>query len=331
MRGSAAAPAVGPVRGDVLLGLDIGGHKCCVLAGTAAGEVLDRVQWASRAERGPGPMLAELLDHAGRMAEAHRPVAAVGVSIGGPLDAASGVVYGPPNLPGWDGIELGRLLSERFRLPVGVEHDAAACALAEYQWGRQRRPQRLVYLTCATGFGAGMVFDGNPYYGVLGRSPEIGHVLLDPDGPEAFGIRGCAEAFCSARSLGRIAAWKFPGRWPEPPQPKEIQALAGAGDPDAAAVVAINARMTGRVCALIADFLHPDLIVLGSLSLYLGPSWVEAVRAECRRLALPEAAAHCAIEPPRLGERLQDLSALAAAARALCSGQGGPVTAGPAP
>jgi glucokinase len=309
-------PTTAPAHGT-LLGLDIGGTKCCVLAGTADGQVMDRVEWPSRAERGPGPMLDEVCAQTSRLAAAYPPALAIGVSIGGPLDAEGGVVHSPPNLPGWDSIELKRLLRERFALPVAVEHDAAACALAEFEWGRARQPRRLVYLTCATGFGAGMVFAGKPYYGAFGRSPEIGHVLLDADGPEAFGIRGCAEAFCSARSLGRIATWRYPGRWPEPPEPRQIQALAAAGDMDAVAIIALNARMTGRVCALIADFLHPDLIVLGSLSLYLGEPWVEAVRQERDRLALAEAAAHCAIEAPRLGTRLQDLSALAAAKRAL--------------
>lgn len=309
-------PAV-PAGTGCLLGLDIGGTKCCVLAGTTAGHILDRKEWPSQAERGPAAMLDEIIAQAARLAAEHAPVRALGVAIGGPLDAATGVVHSPPNLPGWEGIELKRLLSERFAVPVAVEHDAAACALAEFIWGRDRRPRRLVYLTCATGFGAGMVFDGLPYYGALGRSPEIGHVLLDPEGPEAFGIKGCAEAFCSARSLGRIATWKYPARWPHPPEPRQIQSLAATGDPDAQAIIALNARMTGRVCALIADFLHPDLVVLGSLSLYLGAPWLEAVRQECRRLALPEAAAHCAIEAPRLGTRLQDLSALAAANRAL--------------
>jgi glucokinase len=312
----ARTPAATPANGT-LLGLDIGGTKCCVLAGTAAGQVTDRVEWPSRTERGPGPMLAEIGAETARLAAAHAPVLAIGVAIGGPLDAENGVVHSPPNLPGWDRIELKRCLQERFGVPVAVEHDAAACALAEFEWGRARLPRRLVYLTCATGFGAGMVFDGKPYYGAFGRSPEIGHVLLDPAGPEAYGIQGCAEAFCSARSLGRIATWRYPARWPEPPEPRQIQALAAAGDADAIAIIALNARMTGRVCALITDFLHPDLIVLGSLSLYLGPPWVEAVRQECGRLALAEAAAHCAIDSPRLGARLQDLSALAAAKRAL--------------
>ncbi|NLF19288.1 MAG: ROK family protein [Lentisphaerae bacterium] len=303
--------------GGYLLGLDIGGSKCAVLAGTPAGVVLERRAWPSRAERGPSAMLAEIHAYAAELAGPHGPPRAVGVAIGGPLDAAAGVVCSPPNLPGWDGIALRRLLEERWGCPVGVEHDAAACALAEVLWGGHGRSRRLAYLTCATGFGVGLVIDGVPYYGARGRSPEIGHVLLDPDGPEAFGIRGCAEAFCSARSLGRIASWKYPARWPTPPEPQRLQALAAAGDADAAAVVAVNAAMTGRVCALLADLFHPDRIVLGSLARYLGPSWVEAVRRECRRLALPDAADDAVIAPASLGERLQDLSALAAAQRAL--------------
>ncbi|MBN2451680.1 MAG: ROK family protein [Lentisphaeria bacterium] len=300
----------------VYLGLDIGGTKCAALTGTSGGEVLARREWPSRAERGPGAMIEECCRAGSELLADGRPPAAVGVAIGGPLDAERGVILGPPNLPGWDGIELRSILAERFACPVNVEHDAAACALAEYEWGWRRAPRRLVYLTCATGFGAGMVFDGRPYYGVLGRSPEVGHVLLDPEGPEAFGIRGCAEAFCSARSLGRIAAHRFPERWPDPPEPRHLQELAARGDRDALAVIGLNARMTGRVCALLADLLHPDVIVLGSLARYLGGPWVEAVRMECARLALPDAAAHCTIAPARLGESLQDLSALAAAVRA---------------
>ena len=308
----------------LLLGLDIGGTKCAVIAGTAAGNVLDRREWPSEAERGPESMIDELCRQADILHRTHGNAAAVGVAIGGPLNAADGIVLSPPNLPGWDDIPLKRILEERFHLPVAVEHDAAACALAEYRWGLDAKPRRLVYLTCATGFGSGLVFDGVPYYGVFGRSPEIGHVLLDENGPEAFGLRGSAEAFCSARSMGRLAAWKNPARWPSPPTPRHVQDLAEAGDAEARWVIDTNARMTGRVCALLADLLHPDHIALGSLARYLGTPWVEAVRRECTRLALPEAARHCRIEGARLGRRLQDLSTLAAAVRALPATQGLP-------
>ncbi|MDX9979597.1 MAG: ROK family protein [Lentisphaeria bacterium] len=294
------------------LGFDVGGSKCAVCLGTAGGEILARREWPSRAERGPEPMIRELVE-AARGLLAGGGVAGAGVSIGGPVDADRGVVYEPPNLPGWRAIPLRERLEAEFGVPVNVEHDAAACALAEYLWGVERGPRRLVYLTCATGFGAGMVFDGKPYYGANGRSPEIGHMRLAEDGPSAFGVAGSAEAFCSARSLGRIAAWRFPARWPAEPTPKEIEDLWRAGDAEAKEVIECNAKMVGRCCAFLGDLLHPDHITLGSLARYLGEPWLELVRAEFAGGVLPDVAADCRIEGTRLGTRLQDLSALAAA------------------
>lgn len=294
------------------LGFDVGGSKCAVCVGTAAGEILARLEWLSHAERGPDPMIRELIQ-AARELLAGRNVTAAGVSIGGPVDADQGIVHEPPNLPGWRGTPLRAILEAEFDVPVNVEHDAAACALAEYLWGLGHAPRRLVYLTCATGFGAGMVFDGRPYYGVNGCSPEIGHMRLAEEGPTAFGVTGSAEAFCSARSLGRIASWRFPARWPSEPKPKEVEDLWREGDPDATAVIECNATMVGRCCAFLGDLLHPDHITLGSLARYLGEPWLALVRAEFERGVLPAVAADCRIEGSRLGTRLQDLSALAAA------------------
>jgi glucokinase len=297
---------------SVLLGLDVGGTKCAVCLGTASGRILARHEWASNAERGPEPMIAELVQ-AARELIAKQPVTAAGVSIGGPVDANLGIVHEPPNLPGWREIPLRERLERELGVPVNLEHDAAACALAEYEWGLDRRPQRLIYLTCATGFGAGMVFDGKPYYGVNGRSPEIGHIRIGTIGPVAYGVAASAEAYCSARSLGRLATWRHPLRWPTEPSPKEIEDLWRAGDEDATGIVEVNAFMVGRCCGILGDLLHPDHITLGSLARYLGEPWLELVRAEFRKTGLPSVIADCQIEGSRLGATLQDLSALAAA------------------
>ena len=104
------------------------------------------------------------------------------------------------------------MIRDRWHLPARIEHDAAACCLAEYHWGLGIGRSRLVYLTCGTGFGAGIVIDGKPYYGAGGRTVEIGHARFRDDGPEAFGKIGCVEAYRAGASLGKLAAWKFPGR-----------------------------------------------------------------------------------------------------------------------
>ena len=298
------------------LGFDVGGTKSAVLIGTGKGEILDRVEWRSDAARGPEPLIAEALEHARTLGERHGDPARAGVSIGGPMDAAKGIIHSPPNLPGWDAIPLKDRLEDALAVSVNVEHDAAACALAEALWGAGTGKSRVVYLTCATGFGMGIVIDGIPYYGAGGASPEIGHYRYAREGPEAFGKTGTFEAYGSGRSLSRLAAWQFPSRWgAAPPEPSDISRLASEGDADAQAVVALNAEAVGDACALVGDVFVPEVIVLGSLARYLGETWVKAVERRFLAEVLPVVRANCRIRPPLLGERLQDCSAIAAAVR----------------
>jgi len=302
---------------NLLLGLDIGGTKCAAIVGDAKGAIHDRIEWASDAQRGPDAMIAELIDHGRAIIERNGTVHAAGVSIGGPLDMTRGVVLSPPNLPGWDAVPLRDRLTEAFDLPVRVMHDAAACAGAEHAWGGHDLPDdaTLVYLTCGTGFGAGLVIRGRVHIGADGASPEFGHVRLtdDPTAPAAFGVTGSAEALCSARGLSRIAAWRFTERWPDPPPPERITQLADQHDADALAVIDLHAMYMGKACAMLIDLLRPNRIVLGSLARRLPDRWLRGVQKQVRRDALPAAAAACRIAPAALGERLQDLSAIAAA------------------
>jgi glucokinase len=296
-----------------LLGLDIGGSKCAAVIGTPDGVIIDRIEWPSLAARGPAPMLDDLRRHANQLIERHRDIVAVGASIGGPLDAVRGVVHSPPNLPGWDAVPLKQWLIDHLKRPAVVEHDAAACALAEYRWGAGVGATRLIYLTCGTGFGAGIIIDGQIYRGALGRSVELGHARYRDDGPTAFGKTGSFEAYCAGDALGRLASWRFPQRWPTPPPSRQIAELFLQGDLGATEVVMINATAVGDACATLGDLLRPDVILLGSLARYLGGRWVNAVRKRFVIETLPDTSSACRIAPAGLGERLQDCSALAVA------------------
>ena len=253
-------------------------------------------------------MIEEICANALSLIGRYSKIVSVGAAVGGPLNAETGVVLSPPNLPGWDGVPLRRILEQRLKLPARIEHDAAACCLAEYTWGAGRGCSRLIYLTCGTGFGAGMVFDGKVYRGADGASPEVGHMRLRKKGPEAFGKRGSVEAFCAGASLGKIAAWKFPKRWKNPLAAEELAELWRGGDREAAEVIEINARAVGQVCANLADLLRPEAILLGSMAMHLGEKWVAMVRERFEAEALD--AGECRVEPAGLGERLQDCSAL---------------------
>lgn len=298
-----------------LLGIDVGGTKSSVLIGSAKGDVLDRIDFPSHAQRGPVPMIQDILAAAKTLRSRHSgAISGVGVSIGGPLDYRQGIIHNPPNLPGWDGTPLKAMLEEGLHLPVRVMHDAAACALAEYRWGAGQDCTRLAYLTCGTGLGVGLIFDGKPYTGAQGYFPEVGHCRLEKDGPVAFGKAGSVEAFCSGTGLSLTAQWLYPERWKtNPPKGAELSKLAQQGDADAKAVLDRAAGSLGQVCANLCDLLILDRIVIGSLGMYLGPVWMDQVRSAFQSEALPFIAQHCKIEVAQLGERLQTCSALAAA------------------
>ncbi|MEX0777135.1 MAG: ROK family protein [Phycisphaeraceae bacterium] len=304
-----------------LLGLNIGGTTCSAALGDADGAIHARSAWPAHAAAGPEAMIAQLLEHAAALQQSNAAAEAVGVAIGGPLNGRTGTILSPPNLPGWDRIPLAQRLHEALGLPVRVEHDAAACALAEYLWGAGQGADRLAYLTCGTGFGVGLILDGQPYYGADGLPPEIGHIAYRDDGPTAYGKRGCFEAFASASSLQRLAAWRFPQRWADnPPSPAQISQLAQQRDADALAVIALNAQAVGDSCALLIDLLGPRRILLGSTARYLGEPWVEQVRQQASRQVGSWTRSSYQIIAAGLGDRLQDCSALAAARLARAGG-----------
>jgi glucokinase len=295
-----------------LLGLNIGGTTCSAAVGTTDGEIILRASWPSEAEKGPDHMIERLIAHSRQLIAQTATPLAVGAAVGGPMDGQKGIVLGPPNLPGWDCVPLAERLADAFGLPVRVEHDAAACALAEYLWGEKPPAERLAYLTCGTGFGVGLIIDGKPYYGAKGTPPEIGHVRYQDDGPEAFGKRGCFEAFSSMPAMQRLAAWRFPVRWgANPPTPKELDKFILQNDPDALEILAIHARAVGDAVALIVDLLGADRVLLGSASRYLGETWVEMVRQRAK--SQTGYWTKFEVAPASLGDRLQDCSALAAA------------------
>lgn len=294
---------------SLYLGIDIGGTKCALLLGDENGRVLHREEWPSHAARGPAAMLADFTSRAQNLSG----FIAAGVSIGGPLDTVRGIVFSPPHLPGWDCFPLKEFLQNALGVPVFVEHDAAACALAEYTWGGWGAGARnLIYLTCGTGFGAGIVLDGRIHRGAGGHSLEAGHARFAPDGPRAFGKTGSLEAWCSGTALRLLSEWKH-GRSLDA---RILAALASQGDERAREIISLNARAVGQVCANFADLLFPDMIVLGSLARHLGDDWLHQVRAQFAAETHPAALERCRLAPAALGDRLQDLSALVTAHQA---------------
>ena len=304
-----------------IIGLDIGGTKIACVEGGWGGQIYQRSEiptFATRPFDQTFPAVIEVVEQ--RRSEARRAgreVVALSVAVGGPLRIREGFLLNPPHLPGWHNTHLKRRLSEGFPgLPVHVEHDGNAGALAEFRFGagRNRRGLRhMLFLTFGTGLGAGFILNGKILHGASDTAGEVGHWRLASDGPEGFGKRGSWEGFASGAGLVQLASRRFPRRWhPDTPIRELVDAML-ADDPEALAVAAEAGARMGEGLALLVDALNPQLIVFGSLGVVLGDRVLQSARQVLAREALPQAVAACDIVPAALGTRIGDVASLMAA------------------
>lgn len=306
---------------STILGLDIGGTKTAVVEGTFDGEILQRVEMLTEARRPFAETFPTIVELAkGLTATAYdsgRKIIALSVSIGGPLKIAAGELIDPPHLPGWHGIALKNALHTAFPdLPVFVEHDGNAGALAEFHFGAgkgRENLEHLIFLTFGTGLGAGLIINGRVLHGATDTAGEVGHLRLAWEGPTGFGKNGSWEGFASGKGLVELASLMFPQRWTASTTIREVVEAMLADDPEALSVAEEAGRWMGRGMALLVDTLNPQMIVLGSLAVALGDRILKPAQLSLASEALPQAVAACEIVPAKLGKKIGDVASLMAA------------------
>jgi len=302
---------------QLLLGFDIGGTKSAAIIGDTAGNALAREEFVTG---GPGETLGRLVDLG--QALSGGDAAACGIACGGPLDSREGLILSPPNLPGWDRVPVVQALSDALGIPAVLENNANAAAVAEWRWGLNCEIDDLVYLTCTTGMGAGLVLGGRLLRGKQDLAGEIGHVRLLDAGPVGYWKAGSVEGLTSGRALSELAKRRLAephedshlDRFsPEELTGRAVTAAAIDGDTLAVDVVREQGDYLGRTCAVVIDILNPQRISLGAAARRLGALLIEPCREAARREALPAAFEACTIDQAALGSAIADLSALAIA------------------
>lgn len=318
-----------------LLGIDIGGTKCAVILGQECDngniEILDKMRFETAEENGPYAVIErfcvcidDILARAGLKAA---DVSAIGISCGGPLDSRAGVIMSPPNLPGWDNIHIVDKLKERYGIPVGLQNDANACAVAEWKFGAGRGCENMVFLTFGTGMGAGLILDGRLYVGANDNAGEVGHVRMDSFGPVGYSKAGSFEGFCSGSGIAQLGRLKAMERnqmgkcvafWDgeEPMENITAARIAGCaheGDDLSKEIFRICGEYLGRGLAVLVDILNPERIVLGSIYMRSQDLLMDAMNDVLKREALPCAEAVCSVCPAQLGESIGDIAALSVA------------------
>jgi len=285
------------VEAAYVIGVDLGGTK--ILGGVVAqnGDIVRRV------ER-PTPLASteELVAAVDDLVdELLRPdVVAVGFGIPATIDQARGRAVTAPNLP-LEEFPFRERMRRRIRLPVAIENDANAAAIGEWRFGAGRGFKNMVMLTLGTGVGGGLILDGRPYRGSVGAAAELGHIVVEHDGPPCQGVctgRGHLETLASGTAAAR-AARDLLG--PGTDAHQLVEAAKGGNDGARAALVAIGERLGSAIGSLINIF-DPELVVVGggfgaaASDLVLGPA-----RQIMRREALEPARDRVRVVEAELG------------------------------
>lgn len=286
------------MSGGETIGVDLGGTKMLIGVLSEAGtEPLYEQREASTGQT--EEELVELLVREVEEARDARPgVVAVGLGVPATIDHDRGIAVSAVNLPLSD-LALRDIVSERVGLPVFVDNDGNVAALAEYLYGAAQGMPHMVMLTIGTGIGGGLILNGEIYRGSTGAGAELGHIVIQADGPPCQGNcpnHGCVESLASGTALGRE------GRAVAESSPdsalgnllaegKEVDghavtAAALAGDEVAVSVFDLIGSRLGVACASLANIFQPNAIVVGGGVIAAGDLLLEPARREVRERAL---------------------------------------------
>lgn len=203
-------------------------------------------------------------------------IAGVGVAAPGPLDAQKGTVIDPPKLLGWHRVPLRAVLAEATGFPVVLEKDTTSAAVGELWTGRGSADDSFVFVYLGTGVGAALARDGEVIRGSTHNIGEIGHIIVDPDGPAcSCGSRGCVEVVCTPQAIVEQA--ERAGVFPDSCEGSDVAAVDGRfsqlceraahGDVLALGVLQQAAAHTAVLTAALTNMLDVDRVVFG------GPFW----------------------------------------------------------
>ncbi|HTZ81850.1 MAG TPA: ROK family protein [Candidatus Acidoferrales bacterium] len=263
---------------NVVLGVDIGGTKVAVGLVDRSGKILiqSRTPMVANgtAEAGLQSVIAAI-DSVLQSTDGR--VQRIGICAPGPLDPKTGIVLNPPNVPCWRNFPLAERIAAKYRMPVKVDNDANAAALAETRWGAARGFRYVFYTTVGTGIGTGIVFDDAIYHGNTGSAGEGGHVTIDYRGPQCgCGKRGCIEVLAAGPAIGARARTKLaavPSRYStildfaqgriESVTSEFVGKAYASGDTLAGEILQDTVDLLTIWLGNIVDLFDPDVLVFG--------------------------------------------------------------------
>jgi glucokinase len=275
------------VSAGIAIGVDIGGTKTAALRVSGEGEVLDRSVHRTPANDQEATLETIQVAVAEVLVDG---VEAIGVGAAGLVDVADGILLSSPNLS-WRHVRLGEVLRARFELPVTVDNDATAAAWAESRIGASAGHEDSLFVGVGTGIGGGIIAGGRLVRGARGLAGEIGHVIVEPDGPPCgCGNRGCWEQVASGLAIARAGQravredpdgdlGRIVGGEAAEVTGELVAESAKKGDAVSIAILAEVGRRLGEGIAGLVNVLDPEIVVVGGGVAEVGDLLLDPARA----------------------------------------------------
>lgn len=296
---------------ELAIGLDLGGTNIKGILLDSDGNIYTNTDIPTEAGDGPESVarrmagMISVLEQAAK--KAGRKATGVGIGIPGLPDQGTGDVVFAPNL-GWKNVPLLKLLTTTVTLPVILENDANTAALGEQWLGAGRGSANMIMITIGTGIGGGLILNGKLYTGANGSAGEIGHTVINPQGPPcSCGRRGCLETYTSATAMIRMAreaieqGKKTCLTSKDKIEARDIVTAALQGDETSAGIVDFAAQYLGIGIANMINILNPDKVVVGGGVAGAGDILFEPLISSVRQWSLEANVDAVKIVPAQLG------------------------------
>jgi len=256
--------------------VDLGGTKFIAAVVDGGGKILSRLYCPTLSSEGPEKIIARLSESIRQAIDkSGEKVVAVSIAAAAIIDIKKGLITEAPNLPRWINVPLRDMLHEEFRMPVHLLNDASAAALGEHALGAGRGIDNLIYMTVSTGIGGSLIINGELYQGPDGSAAEIGHTIIQINGPKcACGRFGCLESLASGTAIARMARQKLPshkssllykmaGGKIKGVTAEQVTVAAKKGDRLALSIVEEAAGYLGIGLGNLVNIFNPQMIIIG--------------------------------------------------------------------
>ncbi|MBN1485198.1 MAG: ROK family transcriptional regulator [Chloroflexia bacterium] len=309
-----------------VIGVDLGATHLMVLLSDLEAQAVVRVASPFVVEEGPklgleriAQAIEQALQEAGLGMER---IFGVGIGVPGPLDFATGKPIFPPIMPGWHDTPIRERLRERLNKPVYLDNDANLGAIGEYWWGGGRGARNVAFIKVGTGIGCGLIIEGQIYRGEIGSAGEIGHTVIDEDGPPCrCGSAGCLETLAAAPAILHVAAEADPALASNGKLTiLDLIEAAQDGHLLSRRLFAQAGRRIGTALTSLVNLLNPGIIVIGGGVARAGPFLLDPLRETVQQRALPVAVQGTRIVESQLGADAIAIGAVTTVLRELFSG-----------